>query len=456
MPHFKTHMNRRHLLRTGSLGTLGLLATQTLPSALAQARSVGANDRIRIGIIGFSDRLKSSLLPCYKAVADQFNCEIVGVSDLWNRRRDEAKSYFKQHFGQDIATYRNNEELYEQAKPDAVIISTADFQHAVHSIEAIAAGCDVYCEKPFAETMQDARAALKAVKESDRILQVGSQRRSGDTYSAAHDYLKSGKFGPIVAAEMTWNVNQPGRWRRPELTGAIKKEDIDWKRFLVNRPDDEWDPRKYLEYRLFWPYSSGIPGQWMCHQIDTVHWFTGLPHPRSVAANGGIYQWKDGRTNFDTLTAVFDYGPLDDPSTGFQVTFSSRFSNSAGGTKEIYFSNGGELNLDTAKVTDHGGMRKDEARAMKMEANLLESFKLVGKGSAASGANMGADPLTTAHMHNWLDCLRTRKQPNAPVEAGYQHSIATIMANAAARTGERVTFDEKTQEVMAGGKVFHL
>ena len=93
---------------------------------------------------------------------------------------------------------------------------------------------------------------------------------------------------------------------------------------------------------------------------------------------------------------------------------------------------------------------------MKLQPNLIEDFKLDGDRGAASAANMGADPLTTAHMKNWLECLRSRKQPNAPVEAGYQHSIATIMANAAARTGEKVVFDEKTQEVMAGGKVFHL
>jgi predicted dehydrogenase len=356
-----------------------------------------------------------------------------------------------------VPTYRNNEEMYEKAKLDAVIISTADFQHALHAIEAVEAGCDVYCEKPFAETMQDARAALKAVRASDRILQIGSQRRAGGTYHAAHDFLKSGKFGPIVAAEMTWNVNQPGRWRRPELVAKLREQDIDWKRFLMNRPDAPFDARKYLEYRLFWPYSSGIPGQWMCHQIDTIHWFTGLPHPRSVAANGGIYQWKDGRTNFDTLTAVFDYGPLDDPATGFQVIFSSRNSNSAGGIKEIYYSNGGELNLATGKVSDNGGLPEADAKAMKLPANQLESFKLKSSGEvAATAANTGADAMTTAHMRNWLECLRSRKQTFAPVEAGYQHSIACIMANAAARTGERVTFDEKTQEVMAGGKVFHL
>ena len=93
---------------------------------------------------------------------------------------------------------------------------------------------------------------------------------------------------------------------------------------------------------------------------------------------------------------------------------------------------------------------------MKLQPNLLADFKLEGSGPATTAANTGTDELTTAHMKNWLECLRSRKQPNAPVEAGYQHSIATIMANAAARTGERVTFDEKTQEVMVGGKVFHL
>jgi predicted dehydrogenase len=196
-------MNRREILRTGSLGTLGLLASQTFQSARAQARVAGSNERIRIGIVGFSDRLTGTLLPAYQAVADQFNCEIVGGSNIRSRRREESKAYFSKNFGKEVPTYRNNEELYEKANLDAVIISSADFQHATHAIETIAAGCDVYCEKPFAETMQDNRAALKAVKSSDRILQVGSQRRSGQTYMAANEYLKSGKFGPIVAAEMT-------------------------------------------------------------------------------------------------------------------------------------------------------------------------------------------------------------------------------------------------------------
>lgn len=449
-------MNRRELIKNGSLGALGYLGLAHIQTARGQSRIVGANEKIRIGIVGFSDRLKNDLIPAYLKLTESKNCEIVGVSDIWSVRRDEAKAYFLEKFQLDIPVYRNNEELYEKAKPDAVIISTADFQHALHTIEAIEAGCDVYCEKPFAETMADARAALKAVKASDRIVQIGSQRRSGATYRAAYDYFQSGKFGPIVAAEMTWNVNQPGRWRRPALVAKIREQDVDWKRYLLNRPDCAWDPRKYLEYRLFWPFSSGIPGQWMCHQIDTIHWFTGLPHPRSVAASGGIYQWQDGRTNFDTMTAVFDYGPLDNLSNGFQVVYSSRFSNSSGSTKEIYYSNGGELNLASGKATPNGGLGQVEAAAMNMPANLIEPFDLQATGAAVTSASTGGDPMTTAHMQNWLECLRTRKETNAPVESGYQHSIATIMANAAARTGQRVTFDEATQEVMAGGKVFLL
>ena len=166
--------------------------------------------------------------------------------------------------------------------------------------------------------MEDNRAVLKAVKDSGKIVQIGSQRRSGVNYKAANDFIREGKFGPIVMVELTWNVNQPGRWRRPSLVSQLKEEDTDWKRFLINRPYEPFNARKHLEYRLFWPYSSGIPGQWMCHQIDTVHWFTGLPHPRSVAVNGGIYVWQDGRQNADTMTAVFDYGPLDDKSKGFR------------------------------------------------------------------------------------------------------------------------------------------
>lgn len=440
---------KKSVLTTAGLSTLGAVGF----TPRSYGRILGANDRVNVGIVGFSSRCRSSLIPSMLDHSKELNFEFTAVSDIWNRRRDEAVAYVKQKADKTIATARNNEELYDRKDVDAVIISTADFQHALQCKEAVEAGRDVYVEKPFAETMEDNRAAREAVERTGRIVQVGSQRRSAANYHAANDFIRSGKFGDIVMVEMSWNVNQPGRWRLPQLTKEIREQDTDWRRFLMNRPYEPWDARKYLEYRLFWPYSSGIPGQWMAHQIDTVHWFTGLDHPRSVAANGGIYLWKDGRKNVDTMTAVFDYGPSDDKTKGFQVVYSSRFTNSAGGTKEIYYSNGGELNLDTNKVTPNGGMTENHANAMGMKAKLLQEVSLAEGGKAETGVNT-ADSMTSLHMRNWMECIRSRKQPNANVMAGYNHSIANIMTTAALRTGKFVTFDEGRQEVLAAGEVF--
>jgi predicted dehydrogenase len=446
--------SRREFIKKSALGATGLTIGAMGSSASSYARIIGANDNVRVGLVGFSNRAKGALIPAMEAHADELNFEITAVSDIWSRRRDECVAYMKDKWGRNVNTARNNEELYDRKDIDAVIISTADFQHALHCKEAVEAGKDAYVEKPFAETMEDNRAAREAVEKSGKIVQIGSQRRSGQNYHAANDYIRSGQFGDIVMVEMNWNVNQPGRWRLPQLTKEIRKEDTDWKRFLMNRPYEEWDPRKYLEYRLFWPYSSGIPGQWMSHQIDTVHWFSGLNHPRSVAANGGIYLWKDGRQNFDTMTAVFDYGPTNDKTRGFQVVYSSRFTNSAGGVKEVYYSNGGELNLDSNKVTPNGGLDTKYASAMNLHPNLLPEMSLAERIKAATGADTGVDNMTSAHMRNWMECVRDRKKPNADVMAGYNHSIANIMTTAALRTGRYVTFDENRQEVMAGNEVF--
>lgn len=445
------HHSRREFIKRSSAISMGALAF----SAKSYANIIGANDRVRVGVVGFSDRFRGSLLPSFMNHHKELNFDIVAVSDLWKLRREEGQAYLKEKFGHDIKACVNNDELYKTKDIDAVIISTADFQHALHTIEAVKAGCDTYTEKPFAETMEDNRAALKAVKESKKIVQIGSQRRSGANYHAADDFIKSGKFGNITMVELSWNVNQPGRWRRPELVAKLREQDTDWKRFLMNRPVEAFDPRKYLEFRLFWPYSSGQPGQWMSHQIDTVHWFSGLKHPRSAVANGGIYQWKDGRRNWDTTTVVFDYGPENDPTSGFQVTFASRMHNGDENPAEIYYSNGGELNLNTNKVSARGGLSEKTANVMGLHANLLPDLDLSASAEkVVASANTGGDSLTSAHMRNWMECVRSRKEPNAPVDAGYSHAIASIMTTAASHAGTRATFDEKTQEVMVNGKPF--
>jgi len=441
-------------MKHAALGAAGVMVTS---HASSYAQILGANDRVRVGIVGYSDRARQALIPALLLHSKELNFDLVAVSDIWNRRREDGAAAVSKLVGHDIAKARNNEELYDRNDVDAVLIATADFQHALHGVEAVRAGRDAYVEKPMANTMDDARALLKAVEETKKVVQIGSQRRSGSNYQRANEFIKSGKFGDIVMVEMTWNVNQPGRWRRPQLVKEIRQEDTDWDRFLLNRREKgvkpAWDPRKYLEFRLFWPYSTGIPCQWMSHQIDTVHWFSGLPRPRSVVANGGIYQWHDGRQNPDTMTAVFDYGPLNDVSKGFQVVYSSRFSNSAGGVKEYYYSNAGMLNLDTNKITPEGGLKKREADEMQMQPNLIAEMSLADPVDAkpvATAANTGADVLTSAHMRNWMECVRSRKTPNASVQAGYNHSIAICMTHAAVQTGQRVTFDDVKQKVVVG------
>ncbi len=443
--------SRREFVKMGA-AVAGTVATW---NATSYAKIVGANDRVRVGVVGCGDRMKQALIPSFHIHAKEMNFEFVAISDLWNKRREDGVAYIEKICGAKMDAVRNNDELYARKDVDAVLIATADFQHAQHGVEAVKAGRDAYVEKPLAHTMKDARAIRDTVHANKQVVQIGTQRRSTPSYQKAYEYIKSGKFGDIVMVEMTWNVNQPGRWRRPDVVPLLKEEDTDWKRYLLDLPHEPFDARKYLEFRLFWPYSSGIPDQWLVHQIDTVHWFSGYPHPRSVVANGGNYLWHDGRKNWDTMTAVFDYGPEDDLTKGFQVQYSSRFTNSAGGVKELYYSNAGMLDMDKQTVTPTGGLTAKSAAEMKMQANLLEPFSLSKTVEEAStSANTGADNQTSANMRNWMDCVRSRKTPNASVDAGYSHSVALCMNIAAIQTGQKVTFNDKTQQVMVGGKVY--
>ncbi|HEX5082840.1 MAG TPA: Gfo/Idh/MocA family oxidoreductase [Blastocatellia bacterium] len=448
---------RRDFIRTTSAAAAG--AGLTNLNVLRPERVMGANGRVRVAIVGAGERMLSSLVPAFFSHAEELNFELVAVCDIWKHHREThtariANTEKYKAKAQTIATARNTDELYAMKDIDAVMIATADFQHAYHAIEAVKAGKDVYAEKPFANVMSDANEALKVIGGSKQVFQVGTQRRSTNKYIRAKEYLNSGKFGDVVMAEMTWNVNQPGRWRRVKKVEMMRQEgqaSTDWKRFLINRdPKLPFDPRHHLEFRLFWPYSSGIPDQWMVHQIDTVHWFTDIPHPRSVVANGGLYLWKDGRQNWDTMTAVFDYhNPKTDKA--FQVLYSSRQTNEAGDVKEIYYSNGGTLNLDTGKVTSEGGLRERYAKEMGKQANLLEEVTLSNGARIETSANTGVDPETMAHVRNWMQCVRDRNQKtNADIHAAYNHSVALCMTIKAIQTGKRVTFDDAKQNVVAG------
>jgi predicted dehydrogenase len=431
-----TDNSRRNFIKRS---TAGAVTTAIAWNAASYSRVLGANDRIGVGIVGFSERGVDALFPAFKQLTSEQNCEIVALSDIWKLHREEGAAWFAKEMGKAPALARNNDELYEMKEVQAVIISTADHQHALHGVEAVRAGRDAYIEKPLANQMADAQAVLKAVKESKRIVQVGTQRRSSKGHQLARDFIQSGEFGQVNMVEMTTNANQPMRWRRPKLVEVLRQEDTDWKRFVMGRSKESFDPHRYIEYRLYWPYSSGIPCQWMVHQIDALHFLTGLPHPRSVIASGGIYQWRDGRINPDTVTAVFDYGPSNDSSKGFQAIYSSRMGNSVHGNSDTYFSKDGSLDLSSGKITREGGLTDRYAKAGWKPTSLAE--RTLGDEAAQK------ENIVVAHMRNWLECVRSRKSPIADIEAGYYHSVALCMTIAALQSGKRATFDDVKHQV---------
>lgn len=425
--------SRREFLKAAA-GLAGAAATLG-SSALSYSRIPGANERVRVGVVGFADHSRNCLLPAFQHLAGELNFELAALSDIWSLRREEGAAFLRGLTGRDVARARNNDELYDRKDIDAVIIATADFQHALHGIEAVRAGCHAYIETPLAETLEDAKAIRRAVEETGKVVQIGTQRRSGAKDRIAAGLSGPGRLGGLRTVELVWNVSQPGGGRRPDLVGKLRQEDTDWKRFLLNRPEEPWNPHKYAEYRLYSGFSSGIAGQRMVHQLDTIHWLTGLDHPRSVVAGGGIHQWPDGRTNPDTLTAVLDYGPQDDPSKGFQVVFTSRMRDAAGGTREvrsreIWHTRGGSINLETELFP--------------------EMATAARKRGAEAALPSGVDAMTLAHLRNWMECIRTGAEPNAGVKAGYGHSVTLCMVREALKTGRRVRFDAERGEIVAG------
>lgn len=439
---------RRDFVKQATAAAVG---SAVVSSASSYARILGANDRLRVAIVGFSERGMDALFPAFLELAPTMNCEFVAVSDIWSLRRDEGVAWIKEQGGGAPAAVRNNDELYARKDVDAVIISTADFQHAPHAVEAMEAGRDVYVEKPLANRMEDARRFLTTAEKTGRIVQVGTQRRSSPLVNRIREYLKSGAFGDLVAVEIASNANQPDRWHRPELVRKLRKEDTDWRRWLGGLTHDEFDPEKYIEFRLFWPYSSGIPGQWMVHPIDALHYVTGQRHPRNVVANGGIYCWRDGRMNPDTVTAVFEYGPADSKEPGFQVTYTSRMGNSAG-NREVYYSNRGSLDVQDGQVSPEGGLTAKYASRAGVEPNLVSARSLKEPDAPAASREVsptrtGANPTVVAHMRNWLESIRSRKPPVADARAGFDHTVAHCMTVTALQTGRRVTFDETRQDI---------
>ena len=212
------------------------------------------------------------------------------------------------------------EEMLDLKDVDAVIISTADFQHAPILKLVAEAGKDAYCEKPMGNVLEEVKAARDAVRARGLIIQIGTQHRSEPYQIAARELMARGEVGQVSKVEIVWNFHGPRRRGRSEVK-EIREEETDWRRWLLAKPYRPFDPRMYFEFRLYNEFSSGIADQWMSHAIDMVHYFMDDHFPKSVVAHGGIYSWPDGRQTPDTFQSLLEY------PKGFLVSYSTSLGN---------------------------------------------------------------------------------------------------------------------------------
>jgi len=409
-----TEITRRQFLTATAAGAAGIALTSA--GILAPQRVLGANDRLRVGLVGVGERM-GTLMNEFHDLKDSHNCELVAVCDIWKPNREKAIKKVKDWYGTEPKVYANYEELLAAKDIDAVIIATADFHHATMLRKAILAGKHTYCEKPTANTLDDANALIKVAEANPNIIvQVGTQRRSEGNYYAAADFLKSGALGTVSRVNISWNYFG-ARWIRD--CKSCNAEDVDWKQFTMGRDNRAFTPQLFREWRLFRPFSTGIPCQWLSHMIDAAHIVTGAKYPKSCVAMGGTYVWKDERQNGDTFEALFEY------PEGFMLNYTTGFGNDSPGTEFRVSGTNGTLDCAGWKATGSGGDKKNK---------LSQDVQI-------KGADM------PGHMQNWVECVRSGKQPTAPVQAGYQHAIALTMAVRALDTGRRQIFDPVTRTI---------
>jgi predicted dehydrogenase len=384
-----------------------------LAVAGAQAVRTSPSDQIRLGLIGAGGRAHDLFGDIGKA--DQ-NATIAGVCDVWRVNRESMVSDVTRVFGGVPKQTTRYEEMLGWKDIDAVLIATPDFTHPRILMDAVAAGKDVYVEKPFAVDFNDGKAAYLAVKKSDRVVQVGTQRRSDPGLIGVNEAIRGGAIGKVTRVSMEVNF-QEKRWGRD--FSMVKKEDIDWDAYsLHNRLKPPFDARKYRQWQLFRETTSGIPGLWMCHFIDLANWFLAQDYPVSAVSAGGVYLWKDGRQTSDVFQALVEYPDC-------LVTFAMSLTNSVG-NRNLWLGTKGTINADTLEISGEGSNMPDK----------VPSSRMVDKVPVDS------------HMANFLSCIRTRKTPRASVQAGFSHAVAGCMAAEALAKGRRITFDAARLEML--------
>ncbi len=414
-------MAKKRITRRGFVGQ-SLVASAT---ALSLKNTLGANDRPGIGIIGCGDRTKGSLLKDILEFQKETNVEVVAVCDTWKQMRSEAAQQVKTATGREPKQYTRYQDLLANRDVDAVVIATPEHQHCTQLIEATLAGKDAYVEKPLGMTMEEVNQAYDTVKKHKRIVQNGTQIRSLPQSRAAREFVASGGLGRIIKAGQGRNSYRPYWYQYAER--RVEKSDVDWDGFLMMRPPRPFNAKQYAGWYGFREFCLGPHATQGLHFIDTVHYVTNVGCPRYAIAHFAQVLWEDGFTTPDSVEMIFEY------PEGFVVRYGQFFGNSGGSYLNFYGTRG---------TIDGRNWRWDG------------EWPVIGSDSRAPDRLPDGTKLPPVegvpHMKNFLQCLHTREEPIAPMEAGYAHAVAGLMADMSNAHRKRMTFDPMTRQIREG------
>ena len=315
-------------------------ATVLNPTPLA-AQIDPAAPPIRFVIVGTGIRGTDLL----KAARQVPTGTCVGAADLYTTRHQAAK----EAWGADIPVTGDYRTLFDRKDVDAVLIATSDHLHRRVTLDAIAAGKDVYCEKPMSHSVADGAAMVDAVQSNKKIFQAGSQRVSSILYAKAREIYASGKLGEVHSIDAQWNRNSPGgAWIYPVPADA-SQQTVDWARFIQDAPPHAFDPVRFFRWRLFADYSSGLGGDLFVHMLSGIFAITGLNAPPLRAmSSGGLYHYKDGREFPDFLETIYDYAG---PNGTIQVHVHCNQNNNDADERISFFGSTGTLVVTGSTVT---------------------------------------------------------------------------------------------------------
>ena len=314
-------------------------ATVLNPTPLA-AQIDPAAPPIRFVIVGTGIRGTDLL----KAARQVPTGTCVGAADLYTTRHQAAK----EAWGADIPVTGDYRTLFDRKDVDAVLIATSDHLHRRVTLDAIAAGKDVYCEKPMSHSVADGAAMVDAVQSNKKIFQAGSQRVSSILYAKAREIYASGKLGEVHSIDAQWNRNSPGgAWIYPVPADA-SQQTVDWARFIQDAPPHAFDPVRFFRWRLYSDYSSGLGGDLFVHMLSGIFAITGLNAPLRAMSSGGLYHYKDGRDFPDYLETIYDYPNV---GGGVQVHVHCNQLNDDGGEGFAFYGSNGTLVINSRTVT---------------------------------------------------------------------------------------------------------